>query len=97
MEKKDFDFVDDRVLETVMLDVTGRKFVWQLLERANPFELSYAAGDATLTAFNEGRRFYGTNLLAQIINKHQSLYFMMVRENQEMLNDRRSADEYPGS
>ena len=89
---KDLDFVDDSILELVLSDVSGRKFVWQLLERAHPFALSFVDGKPDATAFNEGVRFLGTNLLAQIINKHDSLYFQMVKENRktETMNERTS-------
>lgn len=93
--KDNLAFIDDEALGSVLRDVSGRKVLWQLIERSHPLGMSFVAGQPDSTAFNEGMRFLGTNLLAQIMNNHESLYFQMIGENQKGEADGRKS-EYDG-
>ncbi len=58
----------------------GRRIVWRQLERTGVFRLSYAQGDAMATAFNEGKRNTGLQLLAQVHALCPEQYPLMVQE-----------------
>lgn len=58
----------------------GRRVAWRLLESAGVFRLSYA-GNPHETAFREGRRSIGLELLALIVNHMPHSYAAMLSEN----------------
>ena len=64
----------------LMGDERGRRFVWALLSAAGVFRLSYAPGDQTATAFREGARNLGLELLARIHQHCHAAYSLMVDE-----------------
>ena len=68
---------------TVLSTASGRRFVWALLGKCRVFELSYAQGDPTHTAFNEGARQVGNPLLAEIMTEHAEAYALMAAESKE--------------
>lgn len=67
----------------VLSTPAGRRFVWALLGKCRVFELSYAQGDPTHTAFNEGARQVGNPLLAEIMTDHPEAYARMAAESKE--------------
>lgn len=72
---------DDDNLKDVMKTVEGRKFVWELLDNAQIFQLAYAGEQTHATAFNEGRKYIGTLIFAQLQEICPELYLRMVKEN----------------
>lgn len=65
----------------LMSEKQGRRVVWRLLADAGIFSASFVARDASLTAFNEGRRNYGTKLLVTVMKECNKQYLLMVEEN----------------
>lgn len=59
----------------------GRRVMWRLLSDAGIFSASFVPRDASQTAFNEGRRSYGTKLLVVIMQHCNKQYLQMVDEN----------------
>lgn len=75
-----------------MSSSTGRKFVWQLLDSSQILQLSYIQGDTHQTAFNEGKKYIGVLLFAQIQEVASDLYNLMVSENSIKLEDKKKDD-----
>lgn len=75
-------------LRWVMADARGRRFVQRLLASAGVYRLSYVRGDAMETAFNEGRRNLGNELLARIeLAASEKLAIMMQEARKEEQED----------
>ncbi len=70
----------DDDLHAVMKTPNGRRFVWRLMTQAGVLAASYAA-DPTATAFNEGRRSIGLNLMREIQRVCPDLYVASLRED----------------
>jgi hypothetical protein len=68
-------------LRTVLETRPGRRFVWRQLQRAGVFRTSYEQGVPDRTAFNEGRRSNGLQLLADIHELDSSFYVLMQKES----------------
>jgi hypothetical protein len=70
-------------LKAVMDSPPGRRFVWRLLEQAGVYRASYAGEATHATAFNEGRRNQGLQLLSEIFRACPGSYTLMVQEAHE--------------
>jgi hypothetical protein len=63
-----------------LLDLpAGRRVVWRLLERAGLFRQSFT-GEPLSSAFNEGRRALGLEMLAEIAEAAPDAYPALLRE-----------------
>lgn len=58
----------------------GRRFIWRLLCRAGVFQVSFCAGEPDRSAFLEGRREFGLQLMAEMAALNPELYHRMARE-----------------
>lgn len=58
----------------------SRRIMFVLLARAGVFRLSFDP-DPRITAFNEGRRSYGLQLMDDLLRVTPSLYDEMIQEN----------------
>ena len=72
---------DDDNLKSVMKTIEGRKFVWELLDNAQILQLAYAGEQTHVTAFNEGRKYIGALIFAQLQEVCPDLYLRMVKES----------------
>lgn len=70
--------VDD--MHRVLSTKSGRRFVWRLLETAGVFRQSFTA-DPLVTAFNEGNRRYGLEVLALLTAHAPEKYLLMQSEH----------------
>ena len=70
-------------LRWVMSDARGRRFVWAMLSRAGIFRSSYLAGrgQSEATAFYEGERNIGLELMASVALDVPKAYAAMQEEN----------------
>lgn len=66
-------------LRAVMALAEGRRFIWDLIERAGVFGPSYAS-DAGATAYNEGRRAVGIALLTRVQQDAPDAYALALNE-----------------
>jgi len=71
-------------LKAVMDTKEGRRFIWRLLGQAGIFHPSFVVGAPDVTAFNEGGRKQGLNLMAEIISETPTSFLTM---QQEVMND----------
>lgn len=53
-------------IDHLMSSERGRRVMWNLLGTSGVFRISYEKGDPTHTAFREGQRAVGSQLLADI-------------------------------
>lgn len=67
-------------IKFLMSDKRGRRIVHGLLRRARIYQQTFNASSPTATAFNEGRRSMGLEILADI-NIVPENYIRMLREN----------------
>ena len=74
-----FIFNDDD-LKAVMCIPSGRRFVWSLLDNAQVFQTAFAGEQTHYTAFNEGKKYQGTLLFAQLQEVCPDLYLRMISE-----------------
>lgn len=75
-------------LQWLMSDKKGRRFVWRLLGQLGVYRQSYVGGDFAATAFNEGRRSVGLEVLASITDHCPGRFNEMQKEAKQ--HDRRS-------
>jgi hypothetical protein len=81
-------------LRYVMNSKPGRRFVYRLLSGAGLYRLSFNADSDRVTAFNEGARNRGLELLSEIMAACPERYTEMLVEQKEAKerNDNRNAD-----
>lgn len=81
-------------LRHVMRSKEGRRFVYRQLSEAGLYRLSFDVSSDRLTAFNEGARNRGLQLLGEIMEVCPDRYTEMLNEQQEAKerNDNRNAD-----
>ena len=69
-------------LKWLMSNKRGRRIVYQLLDDAGVFRISYIPGmDAMQTAFNEGARNSGLKILTTIVQHCPTRYAEMIEES----------------
>jgi hypothetical protein len=77
----------------VLKTAEGRRLFWGLLQEAGVFKTSYA-GNALDTAFKEGRRILGLNMLTEILNVDRDAFMKMQGEfaTDRLLSDLKLAE-----
>lgn len=70
-------------IEFLLSSPQGRRFLWKLLSECGIYELSYVT-DSDMTAFNEGRRCVGNNILADILDVDPDGFTTLIKENREV-------------
>ena len=82
-------------------NVAGQRFVWDVLDRVcGTFGCSYVTGDAQATAFNEGRRSIGVQLMTELqALAPQSYVAMLLEQTQEQNGEAllRASESVPAS
>ena len=73
-------------LRSVLQTSAGRNVLWQMLEQANVFGMSYT-GDVNSTFFNEGARSMGNRLLIQIQQADAASFIKMQQEHLAKLEE----------
>jgi hypothetical protein len=81
-------------LKTVMSTAQGRRFVWRMLGQAGIFRPSFVAGSPDTTAFNDGARNQGLNLMAEVMQESPKQFLTM---QQEAMNDEQRRREEENS
>lgn len=71
--------------ETMQLR-SGRRLVWYVLEQCGIFRTSLSS-DPLMMAAAEGKRSFGLQLMAQVIDHCPELYDQMAREQRETENE----------
>lgn len=67
-------------LQFVMASPQGRRFVWSELARAGIYLTSFVSEQPTTTAFREGARAHGLDLLGRITKHCPQLFLQMQQE-----------------
>lgn len=70
--------IADEDLGAIMGEMTGRRFVYRILEMAGVYRLSYTGNSETF--FNEGARNIGLKLMAEIQRVAPAQYLQMLKE-----------------
>lgn len=70
------------VTRSLMSTTSGREFVWNILDSCQVFSSTFTA-EALTSAFNEGRRSVGLQLLDTIMTACPDLYLQAQRESNE--------------
>lgn len=73
---------DDQDLRVVMSTPGGRRFVRRVLALCGTYRLSFAGEQTHSTAFNEGKRSIGNQLLAEVEAVSPDGFIDMLREAQ---------------
>lgn len=71
---------DDDDLKEVMRLPYGRRLIWNLLENAQVFQTAFSGEQTHFTAFNEGKKYQGTLIFAQLQEVCPDLYLRMITE-----------------
>lgn len=75
----------DKDLDFILSQPRGRRFLYELIfGTCHVDRLSHVPGDNDATAFNEGARAVGQNLLEQIRVQAKAKYMLMLGENHFM-------------
>lgn len=74
-------------LKWLMGDKRGRRFVWRLLETAEPLKDPFNP-QTSITSYNLGKQAYGKWLYAQLLEECPELFMTMGREAREFRNAR---------
>src|ERR1044072_3878206 len=69
-------------VRSVLETPAGRAWIWDYLRVCHIVSISWVSGSPDATAFREGERNIGLQLLAEV-QAHQELYLIMVREAQD--------------
>lgn len=75
-------------LAEVLMNASGRRFVWRLFEEGGVFADPYVKGDSLATARETGRRAWAIGLYGEVMNDHFDLFQIMLREHQMDRSDR---------
>lgn len=78
---------DGEALREVMSTPSGRRFVFQMLDCSQIFQLAYAGEETHATAFNEGKKYLGVLLFAQLQEECPELYVRMMKESTQNSNE----------
>ena len=70
-------------LRQVMSNETGRRVLHRLLVRAGIYRTSFVQGQPDQTSYNEGNRYQGLMLLADIQEAAPGSYELMINENKK--------------
>lgn len=70
--------IDD--ILTVLSTRQGRRYLWRIMGEAGVFRMSFIAGAADATAFNEGKRNLGASILTEIMDHAPKLFLTMQQE-----------------
>lgn len=73
---------EDTDLEWLMSTQQGRRIMWRLLSMAGVYRLSYAGADTHGTAFAEGARNIGLQLMHEVQRLCPNQYGVMVKEQE---------------
>ena len=84
------DYIED--LKSILQTKQGRNVLWQMLEQANVFGMSYT-GEVNSTFFNEGARSAGNRLLVQIQQASPESFLLMQKEHLEKIQAENSRKE----
>ncbi len=68
------------VIRNVMQTAIGRAWIYGLLERCHCFSTSFIQGAPDASAFREGERNIGLQLLADVQSASPDLYLTMIQE-----------------
>ncbi|MDT8419353.1 MAG: hypothetical protein RQ754_02890 [Desulfuromonadales bacterium] len=79
-------------LKAVMATKEGRRFIWRLLGQAGIFRPSFVAGSPDTTAFNDGARNQGLNLMAEVMSEAPKQFLTMQQEAMDDEQKRRDED-----
>lgn len=71
---------DEDQIKFLMESPLGRGIVWDQLSAAGVFRSSFAGEHTHETAFNEGKRAAGLDLLARVMRWAPQFYFTMTQE-----------------
>lgn len=93
MAKKKSTQADD--LEDVLLNASGRRFVWRLIEESGAFGDPYVKGDPLATARETGRKSMGIGLYAEVMTGHFEMFQIMLREQNMDTEDIKKAVDNP--
>ena len=80
-------------IDTLMLTVMGRRFIWDELSAGNVFAQTYVAGSFDGTAFQEGQRSSALRLLADVVRYAPNAYILMTKENSPVKLDETEEQE----
>ena len=69
----------------ILSTVQGRRLIWRYLSRCGIFKTSFVE-DSNRTAYNEGERMIGLNLLADVMEADPDSYLKMMKEAKEVSN-----------
>lgn len=81
--RKDAEFNDALrldVIKNVMSAPAGRRWMYGLMEMCHCFHTSFIAGAPDATAFREGERNIGLQIIADVQSASPDLYLTMIQE-----------------
>lgn len=74
------------VIRNVMTTAAGRKWIYDMLERCHCYSTSFIQGSPDATAFREGERNIGLQLLADVQTAASETYLLMLQEVKNLSN-----------
>ena len=69
-------------LRTVLSNVSGRRFVWRILEKCHVFGSVFSA-DQSIMAHQSGQQDLGHFLMAEVIEADENLMIKLMKDNQK--------------
>ena len=83
-------------LEDILMNASGRRFVWRLIEEAGTFGDPYVPGDPMATARVTGEKSIGVRLYAEVMSSHFEMFQIMLREQNMDIEDTKKAVDNSG-
>ncbi len=77
--------LEDEGLRAAMLTGMGRAMLWEVIVESGAMDASFVAGDQHATAYNEGRRSVGLDLMRRMEESSPELYMRAFLERLKAL------------
>jgi hypothetical protein len=73
----------ERALGSIMASIEGRVWMFDLLSKCGCYRLSFVHGEPDTTAFNEGSRKVGNEIMDDIMRIAPEQYIRMITEQEQ--------------
>ena len=96
VKSKSQEMLDNRELSDIrfiLKSCEGRRFLWKVMAAAGVFRTSFRGGSSDQTAFNEGKRSIGLDILNSLIEANPKSFTQMQEEYQSDLERRKRKEK----
>lgn len=85
---KNIQLRDKQDLSNLLKTMSGRRFVWRVINAAQALQHGFVPGDGFATAFHAGQRSIGLMILQDVLEDNPGLYAQMKEEYESAVQAR---------